>query len=64
MLEFDDGGAPTNTEKVLKGLIAKWPHLVKDTAPAPNINANQGRGSGQAPDPKAEEARVRKEFRI
>ncbi len=65
MLEFDDGGKPTNTEKVLKGLIAKWPHLVKADAPPPDINANQGRGSGQQTvDPQAEEARIRKAFRI
>jgi len=65
MLEYDDDGKPTNTEKVLKGLIAKWPNLVKADAPPPDINANQGRGSGQqAVDPQAEEARIRKTFRI
>jgi len=65
MLEYDDDGKPTNTEKVLKGLIAKWPNLVKADAPPPDINANQGRGSGQQTvDPQAEEARIRKTFRI
>jgi len=65
MLEFDDEGKPTNTEKVLKGLIAKWPHLVVQAQQPPaNINAGDGRGGAQPADPKAREAGLRQRYRI
>jgi hypothetical protein len=63
MLEFGEDGKPTNVEKTLKGLIQKWPNLVKSQAQPANINANDGRGSAQ-PDPKAREADLRRRFRI
>lgn len=65
MLEFDEeSGMPTNTEKVLQGLLKKWPQLAKtQQQPAANINANDGRGTAP-PDPKAREAELRKRFRI
>jgi len=64
MLEFDDEtGMPTNTEKVLQGLLKKWPNLVKGQVQPANINANDGRGTA-LPDPKAREAELRKRFRI
>lgn len=63
MLEFDDAGLPTNTEKVLQGLLKKWPNLVKGQVQPASINANDGRGTAP-PDPKAREAELRKRFRI
>jgi len=64
MLEFDEDGKPTNTEKVLQDLIKKWPNLVKATTQAPNINGSDGRGEPPPADPKAREAELKQRFRI
>ena len=64
MLEFDDNGVPTNTEAVLKGLIKKWPNLVKGAPQPHDINGADGRGQPPPPDPKAEQERIRRKYRI
>ncbi len=62
-LEFVDG-VPSDPEKQLKALLAKWPQLAKPAPQAPSINASDGRGPAATPDPKAKDEELKSRFRI
>ena len=62
-LEFIDG-VPSDPERQLKALLAKWPQLAKPAPQAPSINASDGRGPAATPDPKAKDDELKSRFRI
>lgn len=63
-LEFDENGAPTNVEKLLRDLLKAKPYLIKpaeQSAAAPNVNARNG---NEKVDAKAHEEDLRRRFRL
>ena len=64
-LELDEAGNPKGIEEALKALLVKWPHLKAEAKVIPpNVNATDGKNGNQAKDPKAEDERLRKQYRI
>lgn len=65
-LDIDDAGTVTGMEAAVKALKGSRPYLFGQAQGngSTSIDAAQGRGAGEKPDPKAREADLRQRFRI